>query len=258
MRQTRLLAPMSGVQVRDAGAGDGSYTIKGKASVFNQWSLPLGAQRFYEQIAPKAFERALEGDPHVVALWDHDTRFLLGSTENRTLTVSEEPDGLGYWTRVAPTSYAQDLRVLIERGDISQCSFAFTIEQERAAYVNEGKPDERIEFTVEEVGDLLDVTVCAMGAYPQTAVSMNNLAGRRDRLENALREGRVEGLTLDGALERGLIMEDPDATPVPNRAAEVNPTDKDRSEVVDEQAAWLAQARAAHQSAELLTASRAV
>jgi HK97 family phage prohead protease len=197
---------MGNVQIRDSGAGDGSYTISALPIVFNSWSLPLGFSGFYERIMPGATKVALENEPHVLHLWDHDSRFVLGSTANGTLDLTESPEGVRSWTRVAPTTFAADLRVLLERGDIDQGSFAFTIERESWTYLNEGTPEERIEVSVEEIGELFDVTTCAMGAYPDTStIVQNSLHSSRDRLHNALQEGRVEGLTLDGALERGLV-----------------------------------------------------
>jgi HK97 family phage prohead protease len=254
------LVPLGNLQVRDSGAGDGSYTISAVPIVFNSWSLPLGFSGFYERIMPGATRTALEGEPHVLSVWDHDTRLVLGSTANSTLDLTELDEGVRAWTRVAPTSYAADLRVLLERGDINQGSFAFTIERESWTYLNEGKPDERIEVSVEEVGELFDVTVCAMGAYPETStIVQNSLHSSRDRLQNALQEGRVEGLTLDGALERGLLPDLPGpVTEDPERVAGSDGPAAERSEAPDERAEWLAQARSAHQSAEMLTAELAV
>lgn len=262
IRQSRHLVPMGDLQIRDSGSGDGSYTISALPIVFNQWSLPLGFSGFYERIAPGAAKAALEGEPHIVHVWDHDTRLLLGSTENQTLDLTETDEGVRTWTKVAPTTYAADLRVLLERKDISQGSFAFTIERESWTYLNEGKADERIEVTVEEIDELFDVTTCAMGAYPDTSTMVkNSRADSRDRLDTALREGRVDGLTLDGALERGLVpdlsgsvKEDPERS---REAGEDDPAPQ-TAEVAVERAQWLAQARAAHQSAEMLTAARAV
>lgn len=193
------------VQVRDSGAGDGSFTIRGHAAVFNKLSLDLGG--FQEKIAPGAFTNALSGNPDVLAVWDHDTRYTLARTLNNTLELREDPYGLHSWMRVAPTSYAADLRVLMERGDISQASFMFTIERETWEISQRADGTEQIVATVEEVGELFDVTVTGRGAYPQTDMSV--VQGRSQRLTNALQEGRVPGLSLDQALTRGLVSEDP-------------------------------------------------
>jgi uncharacterized protein len=218
-RQVRVFAPLTDLEVHDSGAGEGLYTITSMPIVFNSWSLPLGWSGFYERIAPGATRGALDEDPHVVSLWDHNTSLQLGSTLNGTLDLTELDEGVRAWTRVAPTSYAADLRILLERGDITQCSFAFTIEKETWQYQEtDGKVD-RIETTIEEISELFDVTVCAMGAYPDTSlVVTDSLKSSHDRLETALREGRVNGLTLDRALERGLISVNGPVTEDPERS----------------------------------------
>lgn len=198
-------------RVRDSGTGDG-YTIRGHAAVYNKLSLDLGG--FQEKIAPGAFDRSLAGNPDVLAVWDHDTRYILARTMNNTLELRSDPYGLHCWMRVAPTSYASDLRLLMERGDITQASFMFTIERESWAITERADGSELIVATVEEVKDLYDVTVCGRGAYPQADMAVAQGARMRQRLTTALHEGRVPGLTLDEARSRGLVTEDPAAEPV--------------------------------------------
>jgi HK97 family phage prohead protease len=89
----------------------------GHAAVFNRWSLDLGG--FRERIKKGAFDEVLSRDPHVVHVIDHDTAKILASTRSKSLDLSIDPKGLRYWSKVAPTSYANDLRILLERGDIS-------------------------------------------------------------------------------------------------------------------------------------------
>jgi len=199
---TRILAPLDDAEVRDSGVGDGSYTIRGHAAVFNRLSLDLGG--FREKIDPGAFTNVLDRKPDVLAVWDHDTRYTLARTLNGTLELREDPLGLHNWMRVAPTSYASDLRVLMERGDIDQASFMFTIAQERAEW--SGNENDPVVFTIEEVGDLYDVTVTGRGAYPQTTqnVVQSSLGAR---LAKVIREDRAGGLTLDDARSAGLITE---------------------------------------------------
>jgi HK97 family phage prohead protease len=206
MRQTRSFTPLRGVEVRTSGDPLASYTINGHAAVFNEWSLPLGYSGFKERISPGAFARVLSEDPHVTSNWLHDDRWQLGSTEANTLKLNEDSGGLRFWTQVPKTTYADDLRVLLERGDIAQCSFCFTIARE--TWVKEDLEDESVQLysTIEEVEDLYDVCVCPMGAYPQTDLAFaNNLVSGADRLDAALKDGRVPGLTLDSARARGLL-----------------------------------------------------
>lgn len=185
-KQERRELPIVNDEVRDSGAGDGQFTMRGHAAVFDQWSLDLGG--FREKIAPSAFDEVLSRNPDAWLLWDHDTRYVLARTSNKTLELRLDPRGLHYWARVAPTSYAADLRVLMERGDIDQASFAFTVAKDEWRITGEGD-DERVERTILEVADLYDVTVTAMGAYPQT----DSQVARERAVDYATRTGRLPG-----------------------------------------------------------------
>jgi HK97 family phage prohead protease len=169
--------PFEVEEVRDSGSGGGVYTVKGHAAVFNKWSLDLGG--FRERIKKGAFDNALSKDPHVLHLWDHDTTRALSSTRSTTypLELRVDPNGLHFYSKVAPTSYSEDLRVLLEGGVISQSSFAFTVKDDEWRMTGEGD-DEIVERTILEVEDLFDVTTCAMGAYPTTdsALAVRNLS----------------------------------------------------------------------------------
>jgi HK97 family phage prohead protease len=178
-------AQLDGIEVRKGPqTGDGSMTIKGHAAVFNLYSLDLGG--FREIIAPGAFTEVLSANPDVHLDWDHDTRYVLGRTQNKTLELREDEMGLSVFCRVAPVSYADDLAILMERGDINQMSFKFIPGEENWKYPED--PDDPITVEVVTVTELFDVCVCAQGAYPQTDATL-----ARKRLENALEGGRVHG-----------------------------------------------------------------
>lgn len=162
-RELRRL-PLTSDQTADSGAGNDQFTVRGHAAVFDSWSLDLGG--FREKIARGAFDRVLGNSPNVMLLWDHDTRNVLASTRNKTLELRIDPYGLHYWARIAPTSYAADLRVLMDRGDIQEASFAFTVAKDEWTVRTDDNGDEIVERTIVEVAELFDCTVCAMGAYP--------------------------------------------------------------------------------------------
>lgn len=166
-REVRVM-PITVEEIRDSGKAPGNFTVRGHAAVFSRWSLDLGG--FREKIAPGAFDNVLGGNPDVHLLWDHDSRWVLGRTTNKTLELRVDPAGLHYWGRVAPTSYAADLRVLLERGDVDQASFAFTVPPEGQTWVyrTDENGQEIVERTINEVSALYDVTITAQGAYPQT------------------------------------------------------------------------------------------
>lgn len=177
---------LDNVEIRDSGAGDGQLTMRGHAAVFNRPSHDLGG--FREIIAPGAFSDVLDRTPDVHLVWDHDTSLTLARTKNKTLELREDPYGLHVWARLAPTSYAKDLEVLMRRGDVDQMSFKFMIDSEEWHEADDGA----ITATVTRVKELFDVTVCAQGAYPQTDASL-----ARCRLTDAIEQGRVSGRAQD-------------------------------------------------------------
>ena len=176
-RELRHAAPFEVEEVRDSGAARDAYAVRGLASVYNKWSLDLGG--FRERVKPGAFDDVLSRDPHVVHVWDHDTSRILSSTRARTyrLELNSVASGLKFYSRVAPTSYSADLRVLLEDGVIDQSSFAFTVEEDEWRI----SKDDVVERDIVRIGDLFDVTTTAFGAYPATEslLAMRSILARR-------------------------------------------------------------------------------
>ena len=109
-------------------------------------------------------------DPTCIFVWDHNTRYVLGRTWSGTLDLHSDACGLPVDAQVAPTSYAKDLHIALERGDIDQASFAFTVNDDSDQWaVDEA---ERVMRTIRNVTGLYDVTVTARGAYPQTTMEV--------------------------------------------------------------------------------------
>jgi uncharacterized protein len=155
--------PLVDIEVNEfRGMPRGGFQIKGHASVFNRTSLDLGG--FREQVMPGFFQPVLDLNPDVHAVWDHDTRWVLGRTVNDTLELREDDVGLFNWMQVAPTSYASDLRILMQRGDIDQESFAFEVGEDEWFQDEAGN----VMRHLVQASALYDVTITAKGAYPQT------------------------------------------------------------------------------------------
>jgi uncharacterized protein len=161
------------LEVRTAGRSK----LEGYAALFNSMSEDLGG--FVEVIRPGAFRRALAGKPDVMALYEHDTRHILGRTKADTLKLAEDAKGLHFEIDVPDTSTGRDLLVSVGRGDIRGASFAFTAREDVWTQGNSGLIRELIDV------DLLDVTVTATPAYSDTEVARRALAkgGKHTRLQ---------------------------------------------------------------------------
>ena len=151
------------LRVMEVRAADGERRISGYAATFNDVT-DLGY--FREQIATGAFDGRTDDD---VRLLINHTGVPLARTTNGTLRLSVDDDGLRYEAELADTQEGRDLYTLIQRGDISQSSFAFSIEDE--AWDN--KANLR---TVLKVGRLYDVSPVTYPAYATTTVSARSRA----------------------------------------------------------------------------------
>lgn len=139
-----------------------SRTVEGYAAVYNE-ETDLGF--FREMILPGAFDGADMSD--VRALFNHNPDGILARTASGTLTLEVDERGLKYRFEAPNTTLGNDLLEMIRRGDISQSSFAFTID--RVAWEEErGKPDLR---KIERFAALYDVSPVTYPAYSSTTVS---------------------------------------------------------------------------------------
>jgi HK97 family phage prohead protease len=144
--------------------------IKGVAAIFNSLSENLGD--FREQIVPGAFKEALV-NADVRALFNHDPNMILGRTTSKTLRLTETDQGLEYECDMPDTSYARDLMACMQRGDINQCSFGFSVADGGAEF----KKDSTGQWirTINKVARLYDVSPVTYPAYPETTVAMRSL-----------------------------------------------------------------------------------
>ena len=161
---------------------DGSTTITGHAAVFNQMSSDLGG--FREIIAPDAFSDVLNDD--VRALVNHDPNLLLARTSSGTLKLEQTEKGLSFGFDVPDTTYGRDLIISMERGDITQSSFAFTIEDDSWETTEDGEVR-----TINKVKQLYDVSPVTYPAYPDAddlTLAQRSLAVYKEKEENKREE----------------------------------------------------------------------
>jgi HK97 family phage major capsid protein len=93
----------------------------------------------------------------------------LARTTNGTLELTTDGRGLFYRAQLADTQEGRDLYKLIQRGDITQSSFAFTIDDD------EWTADRKLR-TIKRVGRLYDVSPVTYPASPTTTVQARAMA----------------------------------------------------------------------------------
>jgi HK97 family phage prohead protease len=110
------------IELRQEGDAD---IIEGFTAVYNSRSQDLGG--FVEVIEPGFFSDVLDDD--VRALFNHDPNIVLGRTKSGTLRLFDTTDGLRVVNELPKTTWGNDLKVSIERGDVDQMSFGFTVKK---------------------------------------------------------------------------------------------------------------------------------
>ncbi|EYT55797.1 hypothetical protein H490_0103935 [Leucobacter sp. UCD-THU] len=172
---------LADIQIRAADDSAGRLHFTGRSVVYDSLSEDFGG--WQEVIRPGAATRTLQQDPDVRFLLNHDANLLLGRTASGTLRLTEDDNGVLVDSDMADVSYARDLAVLIERGDLNQMSFGFWITNDSWS----GSLHEVREFDL----DGGDVSAVTFPAYAQTSAELRALARKR------IDEERARPLALD-------------------------------------------------------------
>jgi hypothetical protein len=143
--------------------------VRGYAAKFNTLSENLGG--FREQIAPGAFDGVLQDD--VRCFFNHDENLILGRTTAGTLRITADAIGLMYEADLPDTQAARDLAISMERGDITQSSFAFRLAANGDSW--DENEDGVIIRTITQFGRLYDVSPVSIPAYPDATSGMRSL-----------------------------------------------------------------------------------
>jgi uncharacterized protein len=161
-------------------AGKKPMVLEGYAALYDEETV-VGGQR--ERIQRGAFDGRLDDD--VRLLLNHDKTVPFARTTNGTLKLTTDERGLYYKANVIDTQAGRDLYAMVKRGDISQSSFAFTIEKRRY--------DEGV-MVIEKVGTLYDVSPCAFAAYSETSVTARKV---EDKVETKQPQQDMRKYTLE-------------------------------------------------------------
>lgn len=141
--------------------------LEGYAAVFNSPSADLGG--FVETIRPGAFHASVAERADVLALFNHDTRWVLGRTTSGTLRLAEDSRGLAFELMVANTSAGRDVLESVGRRDVTGASIGFRTIKDQ--WQRGGAMPRRELIQVQ----LFDVTITPTPAYPETSVAIRSL-----------------------------------------------------------------------------------
>jgi HK97 family phage prohead protease len=217
----RRVAPLDQRAVVRADDPEAPIGFKGHAAVFDTRTW-IGSKRwgFWEEMALGCFTKTL-GEADVRFLINHDPNLILARLAHAasdTLALVEDAVGLAVDADMAPTSYGRDLAISLDRGDITQMSFAFDMVAYEWSYLADGT--ELLRHT--EVA-LWDVSPVTYPAYVETdaGLRMDVMAAARsagwsavdlDMLARRLADPTPETMAALHSLARGAEISPPAET----------------------------------------------
>lgn len=196
-----------------------SRHIEGYGSVFNERSLDLGG--FVEMIAPGAFDGVIERSDVKCYLDHNPEKGILARSRNGkgSLSLVVDEKGLRYEFDAPHTNLGDEVVEGLKRGDYSQSSFAFTVDDE----VWTKEEDGTYLRTITKIGGLYDVSIVANPAYEGTSVALRSLDAFKAQEEIPAEVKKEE-------------QEEPkvEETPVEETPVEETPVEENKPEVQEE------------------------
>lgn len=163
-----------------------SRHIVGYSVVYNTPSVDLGG--FREIISPTAINQELINRSDIIMNYQHSDTMILARSRNGegTLQLSITEQGLMFEFDMPNSSLGDQILESIHRGDISTCSFAFSLPNNDTCETWE-RTDDGIIRTIHEIGQLYDCAIVTNAAYPATSVSARSL-DKLTELQNMKKE----------------------------------------------------------------------
>jgi HK97 family phage prohead protease len=191
----RRFAPLTvrNITENEQGEKQTLYTVEGVAAVVG---IRTSLGWFDEVIEPGAFTDALASpDLDCRCLKNHDSNLLLArhranNAENTLELFITTDQHLGFRYTTPNRTWAIDLQNELETGDVDQCSFQFTIEEEKWTWAEPGSTDDDLR-TITKVGRLLDVGPVTFPAYRDTSIGIDKEQAKRS-IEAARKESKPE------------------------------------------------------------------
>ena len=182
-----------------------SRHIEGYGSVFNERSLDLGG--FVEMIAPGAFDGVIDRSDVKCYLDHNPEKGILARSRNGkgSLSLVVDEKGLQYSFDAPKTNLGDEVVEGLKRGDYSQSSFAFTVDDE----VWTKEADGTYLRTITKIGGLYDVSIVANPAYEGTSVALRSLDAFKAQEEIPVEVREEEPKTEEPKVEEAPVEETP-------------------------------------------------
>ncbi|KEI09300.1 hypothetical protein Z957_05200 [Clostridium sp. K25] len=174
---------------------NGEEILEGYVVQFNKRSEVMQdywGDKFVEKVSPGAFTRALKENT-IKALWNHQTSQVLGSTKSGTLTLFEDTVGLRFELKPSNTTWGNDAKECIRRGDVDGVSFGFDIYQDGDMW--EWKEEEKLYIRTLLNINLLEISPTPFPAYSDSEVGLSTRSLEQFKDKN-FNNDKIEKLVL--------------------------------------------------------------
>jgi uncharacterized protein len=198
-------------ELRAAGEAD-APVFEGHAVVYDQWTTirDWWIGEFEERIVPGAAAVTIREDD-IAFLVNHDASLLLARSRAGEGTLELGEDAVGVTARASldpRLSYARDVAIALERGDLNGMSFGFTVEEDEWEILPGPNGGERYRRSITRLR-MFDVSVVTFPAYEGADAGLRGLAlPTRDDVRQLvqLRAGRRNS-SADEAVIRSAVEE---------------------------------------------------
>jgi HK97 family phage prohead protease len=163
---SRALAEVRAAPFVDLDLDEDGSRFTGYAAVFDE-DADLGG--FTESVARGAFRKVLADGRNIPMLWNHEPDQPLAMTKAGTLKLAEDKKGLRVEAELGNTTWANNLRDLLRRGEVGGMSYGFVAGPENSKVEQRPKKPHR---TLLGFKRLLDVSPTWDPAYAGTSAEL--------------------------------------------------------------------------------------
>ena len=166
-------------------AGDKPLIVEGTAIVFDS---PANMCGYTEYIA----RNALDGVnlDNITLLVNHDGAGIPLARSPKTMTLTVTDNGLEMRAELPDTEQGRSVHAAIQRGDLSEMSFAFDIGEQTF-------DEQKRECTITKIAAVYEISIVNRAAYPQTNVQAR--AGKEENTMNNTSFNPIESAVLNAA-----------------------------------------------------------
>ena len=207
------------IEVRQA--DDGTKFLAGTPIVYNRKSEDMG---FFEYIGHGAAKEAVKNSDARL-LYGHNSETLLPLARQKSGTLRATEDKKGVHIEADPPKknpFVDALIESIEREDIGEMSFGFTVLEDKWEGLDTNKPTR----TITKIGEIFDYSYVAFAAYNDTTVALRTLETAKEAAKDVIPDNDTISVTVkDETFEfTGETRFDEAVKKIESTRSEANPT----------------------------------